>query len=170
MGNQATEGNRSSRKRHSITNKCLVIFMVLFFLTACQSTHPCDSTQSTRIPQPILPMSLPERAGSLFAECYLRVMTYAEMGGEKDEELDEEAFSLLWAMGDLAFAETLRSEPIDVQSAMRLVLGPSDTKGFPRTADILRNAPRKRWPTEVRAQQLYKHVGQARVDFDRWRR
>jgi hypothetical protein len=93
---------------------------------------------------------VPDALRTLFLAAYVRV-NQPVCGGEDLEGMDMIFSSVLKTVGDDAFCTAIAAQRPEVRSAVRWFLGPSKQrplKEFPKTAAVLRKAPKIDWPLD----------------------
>lgn len=92
-------------------------------------------------------------------------------GGEDAEAILENMIAILESVGDIAFAEALLCEDPETRSAVREFLIEKNTRvKFPRTHEILADAPIVKWPSDVAEEQSYFEAGDIPPSKKQWTR
>jgi hypothetical protein len=91
----------------------------------------------------------PDALRTIFLAIYVRV-NQPFLGGEGDETMVNVVRHVLAAIGDQGFATALAKQRPEIRGAVKSFCGfiGSELKQYPRTAEILRDAPRIDWPID----------------------
>ena len=92
----------------------------------------------------------PDALRTLFLAAYVRV-NQPFLGGEDLETMGKIFEEVLSAIGDKAFSDAVGAQRPEIRSAVRWFLGPDkgrSLKAFPKTAALLRDAPKIDWPLD----------------------
>ena len=91
----------------------------------------------------------PDALRTIFLAIYFRV-NQPFLGGEGDETMVNVVRHVLAAIGDRRFAAALGKQRPEIRAAVASFCGfiASERKQYPRTAKILREAPRIDWPID----------------------
>jgi hypothetical protein len=136
-----------------------ILLAVLFFASsaAAQRHEPApvaapynevfDPWHACMAAEDLAKRGAPDALRTIFLAIYVRV-NQPFLGGEGDETMVDVVRHVLAAIGDQSFATALGEQRPETRSAVASFCGftASELKQYPRTAEVLRNAPRIDWP------------------------
>jgi len=96
-----------------------------------------------------------------FQAAYNQVNLPYENGGEDAEGIAENLHGILKSIGDQQFSKALLLETPETRTAVRDCMFESEVKNiFPKTHEVLRQAPFIKWPSDIAYEKTWVEAGQ----------
>ena len=146
-------------------------------LVSCASpskTQPDPARQPWRDSWQALPAAKTgdaEGLGKYFAAAKAQLMLPFANGGEDAEAIMTNMIAILDSVGDQRFSAALLREEPKTRSAVREFLIEKDVgDGFPKTHEILVDAPLVKWPSDIAEDRSYIEAGNVPPPKKQWKR
>ena len=139
-------------------HRALILLVLTALIAAAKEDAPVDAPyekvfdpwRACQAAEELAKRGAPDALRTLFLAAYVR-LNQPFPGGEDLEAMDRIFAEVLAAVGDTKFAKALGAQRPEIRSAVKSFLGPDKQrplKAFPKTAGLLRNAPKIDWPLD----------------------
>lgn len=163
----------SQKNMHSFANFALTGFLLL--ICGCSTrvdVAPDPTRQAWRDSWDALhevKTGNPDGLNRSFQAAHDQVMMPYVNGGEDASAIKENLHAILTMIGDLSFSEALLRETPETRSAVRDCMYESLVKTlFPKTHEVLLQAPNLKWPSDIAYEQSFASVGQQAPPKKAW--